>query len=225
MSDSLQRLSPVSEREYLEDNIATVAFHLGQPGARLSVQHDKSGVLVDPGAALKEISRRLTADHAQRPAAREAIAKIIYDAFPFEPRLDHAQKPEWVPGGNSIRQDEARRAADKICALSLSSTDRPQTTYSQPSTEPSLHAAAEHVCWFDWSDNDADAVAAINVLRKVLASSVGKINEIIEECARVADAARESAKEHHGIEASIGADIAARRIRALAVTSPEGNKP
>jgi hypothetical protein len=44
-------------------------------------------------------------------------------------------------------------------------------------------------------------------------------NEGIERSAEVADAARESAKEHHGIEASIGADIAARRIRALADTS------
>jgi hypothetical protein len=118
------------------------------------------------------------------------------------------------------RSDAAATVRSFKHTVSDTSTDRPVTTYSQPSTEPSLHAAAEHVCWFDWSDNDADAVAAINVLRKVLASSVGKINEIIEECARVADAARESAKEHHGIEASIGADIAARRIRALAVTSP-----
>jgi hypothetical protein len=47
-------------------------------------------------------------------------------------------------------------------------------------------------------------------------------NEIIEECAKVADAARESAKEHHGVEASIGADIAARRIRALAIPSQNG---
>lgn len=41
----------------------------------------------------------------------------------------------------------------------------------------------------------------------------------IAECASVADAARESAKEHHGVEASIGADIAARRIRALVSTT------
>lgn len=43
--------------------------------------------------------------------------------------------------------------------------------------------------------------------------------DTIEACAKIADAARESAKEHHGIEASIGADIAARRIRALAIPS------
>ena len=30
-------------------------------------------------------------------------------------------------------------------------------------------------------------------------------NEIIEQCAKVADAARESAKKHYGAEASIGA--------------------
>jgi hypothetical protein len=44
----------------LEENIATMAWHLGQPGAKLSVQHDKSGLIVDPGDVLKEISRRLS---------------------------------------------------------------------------------------------------------------------------------------------------------------------
>ncbi len=48
-----------SEQDYLEDNIATVAFHLGQPGARLSVSHNGPGLIVDPGEVLKEISRRL----------------------------------------------------------------------------------------------------------------------------------------------------------------------
>lgn len=28
-----------------------------------------------------------------------------------------------------------------------------------------LRAAAERVCWFDWSSNDPDAVAAIDALR------------------------------------------------------------
>lgn len=31
-----------------------------------------------------------------------------------------------------------------------------------------LQAAAERVCWFDWSDNDDDAVAAIEALRRAL---------------------------------------------------------
>lgn len=31
-----------------------------------------------------------------------------------------------------------------------------------------LRAAAERVCWFDWSDNDMDACAAIDALRKAL---------------------------------------------------------
>ncbi len=33
---------------------------------------------------------------------------------------------------------------------------------------PMLEAAAEAVCEFDWSDNDADAVAAIEKLRQAL---------------------------------------------------------
>jgi hypothetical protein len=31
-----------------------------------------------------------------------------------------------------------------------------------------LHYLAAKVCWFDWSDNDADAVAAIDELRSAL---------------------------------------------------------
>lgn len=57
-----QRPSTATEQDYLRDNIATVAFHLGQPGARLSVSHpEKSGLVVEPGEVLKEVSRRLTA--------------------------------------------------------------------------------------------------------------------------------------------------------------------
>ena len=33
-----------------------------------------------------------------------------------------------------------------------------------------LRAAAERVCWFDWSYNDEDSVAAIEALRKELKS-------------------------------------------------------
>jgi hypothetical protein len=35
---------------------------------------------------------------------------------------------------------------------------------------PDLVAAAERVCWFDWSDNDPDAVAAIEALRSLVGS-------------------------------------------------------
>ncbi len=34
-----------------------------------------------------------------------------------------------------------------------------------------LRAAAERVCWFDWSGNDTDAVAAIDALRKAVADT------------------------------------------------------
>ena len=64
---------PMDENEcqFLEENIATVAFHLGQPGAKLSVRSDKNALMVDPGEVLKEISRRLTAVPAQRCAECE----------------------------------------------------------------------------------------------------------------------------------------------------------
>lgn len=56
----------MSEQEYLEDNIATVAFHLGQPGARISVHSDSGrvGLVVDPGEVLKEVSRRIESHKA-----------------------------------------------------------------------------------------------------------------------------------------------------------------
>jgi hypothetical protein len=59
-----ERSSSAIEQDYLEDNIATVAFHIGRPGARLSVTNDVSGLIVDAGEILKEVSLRLTA-HAQ----------------------------------------------------------------------------------------------------------------------------------------------------------------
>jgi len=36
------RQDAATERQFLEENIATVAFHLGQPGAKLSVRSDKN---------------------------------------------------------------------------------------------------------------------------------------------------------------------------------------
>ena len=39
-----------------------------------------------------------------------------------------------------------------------------------------LRIAAKAVCWFDWSDNDADAVRAINQLRSVLGVRSVQIN-------------------------------------------------
>jgi sarcosine oxidase delta subunit len=49
---------------------------------------------------------------------REAAAEIIYDVMPFNGDSILPTKPAWVPKGNSIRQDEARRAADRIANLS-----------------------------------------------------------------------------------------------------------
>lgn len=59
---------------------------------------------------------------------REEIAKIVYDAMPYRP-VKHEPKPEWVPGGNSLMQDEARRAADAILSLAQAkASEGPITT-------------------------------------------------------------------------------------------------
>ncbi len=56
----------------------------------------------------------------QKSLEREEVAQIIYETMPFDGRA--AEKPPWIPGGNSWHQDEARRAADRILALFRSST-------------------------------------------------------------------------------------------------------
>lgn len=47
----------------------------------------------------------------------EQIAEIVYYSFPFEPTPLVSAKPDWVPNGNSVRQDDARFAATAILAL------------------------------------------------------------------------------------------------------------
>jgi hypothetical protein len=64
----------------------------------------------------------LYAGLAQRPTDREAAAKIIYELLPYD--LPYGHKPKWVPQGNSLKQDECRRAVDQILALSDTSTGR-----------------------------------------------------------------------------------------------------
>ena len=48
--------------------------------------------------------------------AREEIAEIIYNIFHYE---DKGKKPQWLPGGNSLKQDEARDVADKVITSTL----------------------------------------------------------------------------------------------------------
>lgn len=65
----------MTEQEYLEDNISTVAFHIGRPGARMTVGYDGgSQLVVDPGEVLKEISRRLSP--AATPMPLEALKAL-----------------------------------------------------------------------------------------------------------------------------------------------------
>jgi hypothetical protein len=62
----------------------------------------------------------LTSSLAAQPAPavdREAIAKIVYEAQPFEPMPDLPRKPAWNEHVNSHMQDAARKAADAILAM------------------------------------------------------------------------------------------------------------
>lgn len=79
------------------------------------------------------VGREFLAERQSTPdAMREALAKIVYDAFPFDYDPYHKEKPPWNPGGNSIRQDDARNVVDKI--LTLSSIPVPSSNGAEPKT-------------------------------------------------------------------------------------------
>lgn len=93
-----------------EDMRANIPDGLSADDFKNMLDEHESSIMAD--IALKQPD-----SHNGSSADRETVAKIIYDAFPFEPRHGMAHKPEWLPGGNSNRQDDARRAADLILAL------------------------------------------------------------------------------------------------------------
>ncbi len=63
-------------------------------------------------------------------------------------------------------------------------------------------------------------VSAAAALRAQPADAGVREKEIIERCAQEADRALELAEQHYGVAESVGASIAARRIRALNVAPP-----
>lgn len=73
--------------------------------------------LAPDGADLRDLEAALRASQPATPGgeAREQAAQLIYDLLPYD--LPHGVKPKWVSGGNSLKQDECRRAADRILAL------------------------------------------------------------------------------------------------------------
>lgn len=111
MSDAVQSRSTATEQDYLEDNIATVAHHLGQPGACMSVSHSGPGLQVQPGEVLKEISRRLSAAQAEPITNAEVLAKRLREAAHYCTQLssleehcravaDELERAQPVPGGD-----------------------------------------------------------------------------------------------------------------------------
>jgi hypothetical protein len=68
--------SHATEQEYLEDNISTVAWHLGRPGAHVTISYDGGAKLVvSLGNVLAEIARRLESYPAQQPDVRSRLAR------------------------------------------------------------------------------------------------------------------------------------------------------
>ena len=148
MTDS--RSQHPTEQAFLEDNIATVAFHLGQPGAKLNVSHDKGALAVDSGEVLKEISRRLSA-----PAVSMGGEPV---AWRFRSTPDH-----WW----SFTSDKA--VADAVNAGAEPDEElEPLYAASPPSNTAAVKMAIEALedarFWFHPADNSR---TAINARKKV----------------------------------------------------------
>lgn len=96
--------------------------------------------------------------------------------------------------------------------------------------QDAVRAAAERVCWFDWSDNDMDAVAAIDALRKAITSSAPSTTQAVPRC-EICDWPLAESAEKGCIpgDCSYRPDDPAeqRRIRERRqlVTSKQGNTP
>jgi hypothetical protein len=74
----MEQPSAPTEQDFLEDNIATMAFHMGHPGASLTVLvGGEPRLVVDPGEVLQEASRRLSLKTARhKPTALQADAAV-----------------------------------------------------------------------------------------------------------------------------------------------------
>lgn len=80
---------------------------------------------------------------ADTPEGREVVARMIYNAFPYDGTLGK-QKPEWIPNGNSFWQDKARATAgDIICAV------RPHAL-NEPQTLPTREKIARTLAYEEW---------------------------------------------------------------------------
>ena len=68
----------------------------------------------------------------------EKAAKAIYDLMPFDDQGPYGvrEKPDWVEGGNSLKQDEARRYARAALAQEAQGEDERRNLKDQGSTGP-----------------------------------------------------------------------------------------
>jgi hypothetical protein len=112
-------------------------------GAAVGARHEE----------IMAIERRLAAPPRSDAESVEEIAKIIYSVMPFDGTGPF--KPEWIPGGNSFRQDEARYAARAILSLyqpqasamreaALSVLDKRLGSYAEQQANDGLTAFGKH---------------------------------------------------------------------------------
>jgi hypothetical protein len=85
-----------------------------------------------------------------------------YKGGKFELIAINIKTGEEITLEGQLRPDQTLEQIDKVL---------PTCVYVNGLAQTPLRSAAERVCWFDWSDNDPDAAAAIDVLRKTLADT------------------------------------------------------
>lgn len=121
--------------------------------------------------------------HAVTDAASSMIQELKRELAEVKARILAPANTDWGRGmlaehkqlerelAEAIRErnEEARRCQGiALQALTSSGEAEDALQYAEE-----LRALAGRVCWFDWSDNDSDAVAAIQALRAALAKNPG----------------------------------------------------
>lgn len=115
----------------------------------------------------------------------EKAAEAIYNAFPFD---EIGEKPTWVKGGNSLKQDEAR----KYAAVALEAVHVPSPQVAQ-------EAAADDG-WITWAGGPNPLVPEVMHQRKYRDGQIGDWTN------------GRMAGDHHWEHVGGNADIVAYRV-------------
>lgn len=79
----------------------------------------------------------------------ERLARAVYERMPFDDGPDPAAKPDWVPNGNSLKQDEARMYVRAVLQAMREPSTQAMAAGRNGTNAPeeSLAAAEFHAGW------------------------------------------------------------------------------